>query len=114
MKKVFIVEPEAALRKAFELKFGHDFLYSLEGFEDFGFRVADFGPDILIVSCKLAFEENKKSVEEYLKKADALCLTLGFPREIEQARAMGWDYPALELPLNFSTLVEKTLSYTSD
>lgn len=103
-----------AVRKAFELRFGTESIYSLESFDDFGFRFADFKPDILIVSCKLTSEENKKYVDELLQTTDILCLTLGFPNEIKEACLNGWDYQSLEMPLDFSTLVEKTLSFASD
>ena len=52
MKKVFLLEVDPLMFKAWEVRLKNSSweLYALDCVEDFSFRVQDFGPDLIIVS----------------------------------------------------------------
>ncbi len=54
MKKVFLLEVDPLMFKAWEVRLKNSTweLYALDCVEDFSFRVQDFGPDLIVVSDK--------------------------------------------------------------
>ncbi len=70
MKKVFLLETDPLMLKAWEVQLtGTSWeLYALDNPEDFGFRVADFAPDLVVISDKI--ENFDAQIPIYLLTSD--------------------------------------------
>lgn len=104
MKKLFLVESNQIVRKAFEthLKDTHWDLYTLESMDDFEFRFTDYGADLLIVDLKLAEDDLSAQIP---------IVYAGFEDEIEQSKLVSQTALTLKKPIKMSDLTSILDSY---
>jgi hypothetical protein len=103
--KVFVIEAEQSIRLVVE-KLYEEKAYTLDSLEDVGFRLPDFGPDLVLVGASVFLEDPIKANEVLGVCSDIPCALLGFPQELETAAKSGWSGGTLAKPLQVTDLKE--------
>lgn len=115
MKKYFLVEQNQIIRTYFEKAFP-DRVYVLDSFEDYLFRMPDFGPDLIILGASLAIEEWEKEQSQY--KADMVnseipVVVFGNEEEKSRLTELGFSGNYLEKPVQHSNLEARLNEFLS-
>ncbi len=101
--KPFVIDSEEMICHLFEQLWGEE-TYTLNSLDDAHFRVPDFGPNLILVSCDLYLAQQEKVEELFVTEIPIVLM--GFSDQLKAVQDKGWEGKTLEKPLQVASLKE--------